>query len=68
MAKAIFNKRFNATDTKQGASVRIFPDPEPQTFPEWVIALAVEAGAAERVEPQQSAASTARKQKGPEHE
>ncbi len=48
MAKAIFHRRFNATDTKKGVSIRIEPMGSPQTFPEWVIAKAEAAGAATR--------------------
>lgn len=50
MAKAIFTKRFDATDTKKGVSIRIQPNPEPQTIPAWAIDLAVEAGVATRVD------------------
>lgn len=50
MAKAIFNRRFDATDTKQGVSIRVEASDEPQTVPSWVIELAVKAGAATRVE------------------
>ena len=46
MAKAIFHRLFNATDTTKGVSIRIQPSPQPQTFPRWVIAKAIEAGAA----------------------
>lgn len=48
MAKAVITRRFDATDTKKGISMRIEPSDEPQTLPEWVIALAEEAGAATR--------------------
>ena len=48
MAKAIFSRRFNATDIKKGVSIRIEPMGTPQTFPEWVIAQAEAAGAATR--------------------
>lgn len=51
MAKAIFNRRFDATDTRRGISIRIHPKDAPQSFPEWVIALAVDAGAATRNKP-----------------
>lgn len=57
MAKAIFNKRFDATDTTKGVSMRIHPDPEPQSIPAWAIDLAVEAGAATRVEAEPVATS-----------
>lgn len=49
MAKAIFHRRFDATDTKIGVSIRIYPSEQPQTFPAWVIDKAVGAGAAEPV-------------------
>ena len=48
MAKAIFHRRFDATDTKKGVSIRIEPVGKPQSFPEWVIAKAELAGAATR--------------------
>lgn len=48
MARAIFYRRFDATDTKKGVSIRIEPMGTPQTFPEWVIAKAEVAGAATR--------------------
>ncbi|MDO5621916.1 MAG: hypothetical protein Q4G24_10645 [Paracoccus sp. (in: a-proteobacteria)] len=50
MAKATFHRRFDATDIKRGVSRRIEPTGTPQTFPAWVIDLAVEAGAATREE------------------
>ncbi|RJE87959.1 hypothetical protein [Paracoccus onubensis] len=50
MAKAIFIRRFDATDTKKGISIRVQPSDEPQTVPGWVIELAVKAGAATRIE------------------
>lgn len=50
MAKAIVNKVHNATDTTKGVSIRLLPDPEPQTLPVWVIDSAVKAGAATRVD------------------
>lgn len=50
MAKAIVNKVHNATDIKKGVSIRLLPDPEPQTLPVWVIESAVKAGAATRVD------------------
>ena len=46
MAKAIVTKVHNATDISKGVSIRLLPDPEPQTHPAWVIESAVEAGAA----------------------
>ncbi|WP_294932182.1 hypothetical protein [uncultured Paracoccus sp.] len=49
MAKAIFNRRFDATDNRKGVSIRVEPSDSPQTLPEWVIALAVKAGAASRL-------------------
>lgn len=49
MAKAIFTRRFDATDTTKGVSIRIEASDRPQTFPAWVIDRAVEAGAATRV-------------------
>lgn len=48
MAKAVFSRRFDATDTKKGISIRVNALEDPQTQPEWVIAKAVEAGAAVR--------------------
>ncbi|SHL80586.1 hypothetical protein SAMN05444389_101440 [Paracoccus solventivorans] len=48
MAKATFHRRFDATDTKRGISVRIEPTDGPQTFPAWIIDRAVQAGAATR--------------------
>lgn len=50
MAKAIFNRRFDATDTTRGVSIRIEASPEPQDFPKWAIDLAVEKGAAELID------------------
>lgn len=63
MAKAIFNRRFDATDTKKGVSIRVHPSDEAQTFPEWVIARAEAAGAAVRhpVKPAAAAADTKEK-------
>ncbi|AWX94000.1 hypothetical protein DPM13_16405 [Paracoccus mutanolyticus] len=49
MAKAVFHRRFDATDTKKGVSIRVEPLDTPQTFPEWVIAKAEAAGAATRM-------------------
>lgn len=49
MAKAVFNRRFDATDTKRGVSIRVEPGAAPQTLPEWVISRAEKAGAATRV-------------------
>lgn len=46
MAKAVFTRLFNATDTKKGVSFRILPSEKPQSFPQWVIARAIEARAA----------------------
>ena len=46
MAKAIFHRLFNATDTKIGVSIRVQPSEKPQSFPQWVITKAIEAGAA----------------------
>lgn len=48
MAKAIFHRRFDATDIRRGVSMRIDPSPDPQSLPTWVIDLAVAAGAATR--------------------
>ena len=48
MAKATFHRRFNATDTKKGVSIRIEMMGKPQSFPEWVISKAEMAGAATR--------------------
>ncbi|GEK71341.1 hypothetical protein [Paracoccus denitrificans] len=50
MAKAIFHRRFDATDTTKGVSIRIEPMEKPQSYPEWVIAKAVAAGAATRAQ------------------
>ncbi|WP_312529920.1 hypothetical protein [Paracoccus sp. (in: a-proteobacteria)] len=55
MAKAIFHRRFNATDPKKGISIRVDASAEPQTLPEWVIAKAEEAGAATRQIPKPKA-------------
>jgi len=55
MAKAIFHRRFDATDPKRGVSIRILPDPKPQSFPEWVIAKAEAKGAATRSKPKSPA-------------
>lgn len=57
MAEAVFNRRFDATDTTKGISIRIEPSPSPQAFPEWVIALAEDAGAAARVKSTSPAAA-----------
>lgn len=48
MAKAVFHRRFDATDTTKGVSIRVNPAEAPQTLPEWVIAKAEAAGAATR--------------------
>lgn len=48
MAKAVFHRLFNATDTKKGVSIRIEMMGKPKSFPEWVIAKAETAGAATR--------------------
>lgn len=50
MAKAIFHRRFFATDHRRGVSRRIDPSETPQTIPAWMIDLAVKAGAATRKE------------------
>lgn len=50
MAKAVFHRRFDATDTKKGISIRIQPSSEAQEFPAWVIDKAVKAGVATREE------------------
>lgn len=50
MAKAVFHRRFDATDTKKGISLRIQPSGEAQDFPAWVVEKAVKAGAATREE------------------
>lgn len=47
MAKAIFTKLFNFTDSKKGTSWKIRPSEKPQSFPQRVIEAAVAAGAAE---------------------
>ena len=57
MAKAVFHRRFNATNVKRGVSIRIEPLGKPQSFPEWVIAKAEAAGAATRVKSKPSAAA-----------
>ena len=46
MAEAVFRRIFDAVDVKRGVSVRVHPNDEPQTQPAWVIAQAIEAGAA----------------------
>lgn len=51
MAKAVFHRRFDATDNKKGVSIRIEAMAAPQTLPEWVIVMAVSAGAATRHHP-----------------
>lgn len=61
MAKATFHRRFDATDTKKGVSLRIEPTEGPKIFPAWVIDQAVEAGAATREE---SKAASAAQTKG----
>lgn len=57
MAKAVFSRRFDASDTKKGISIRVEASDEAQPHPEWVVKQAEEAGAAKR-EP--SAASAAK--------
>jgi len=57
MAKAVFHRRFDATDTKKGVSIRIEPMGKPQSFPNWVIAKAEAAGAATRYVNTQPAAT-----------
>ena len=57
MAKATFHRRFNATDTKKGVSLKIEPTDGPKTFPAWIIDLAVKAGAATREEPKAASAA-----------
>lgn len=57
MAKATFHRRFNATDTKNGVSLKIEPTDGPKTFPAWIIDLAVKAGAATREEPKAASAA-----------
>ncbi|WP_313349789.1 hypothetical protein [Paracoccus sp. (in: a-proteobacteria)] len=59
MAKAVFHRRFDATDTTKGVSIRIEAMDEPQIFPEWVIAKAVKAGAATSVQKQTRPAARA---------
>lgn len=46
MAKAIFHRMFDATDTTKGVSIRVQPSEKPQSFPQWVITKAIEAKAA----------------------
>ncbi|MEE2860842.1 MAG: hypothetical protein VYB46_08530 [Pseudomonadota bacterium] len=55
MAKAVFHRRFDATDIKKGVSIRIEPMDAPQSFPEWVIAKAEAEGAATRQKPKPQA-------------
>ena len=57
MAKATFHRRFNATDTTKGVSLKIEPTDSPKTFPAWMIDLAVKAGAATRDEPKAASAA-----------
>ena len=57
MAKAKFHRRFDATDTKRGVSIRIQPTDGPKTFTAWIIDLAVKAGAATREEPKAASAA-----------
>ena len=57
MAKATFHRRFNATDTKRGVSLKIEPTDGPKTFPAWIVDLAVKAGAATREEPKAASAA-----------
>ena len=57
MAKATFHRRFNATDTTKGVSLKIEPTDGPKTFPAWIIDLAVKAGAATRDEPKAASAA-----------
>lgn len=63
MAKAIFHRLFDATDASKGVSVRVQPSDAPQSYPEWIIAAAEEAGAATR-EQTTSAAGAAKPKKG----
>lgn len=49
MAKAVFHDLFNHSDPKNGVSFRVMPSPEPQDYPERVVAAAVAAGKARRV-------------------
>lgn len=51
MAKAQFNRLFNATDAKRGVSLRIEPHQAFRTYPAWVIDKAEAAGAATRYVP-----------------
>ena len=55
MVKAVFHKRFDATDPKKGTSIRVQAAPEPQEFPAWVIDKAEAAGAATRETPKPAA-------------
>ena len=48
MAKAVFHREFNVTDSSKGVSVRVLPSDAVQSHPEWIIAAAEEAGAATR--------------------
>jgi hypothetical protein len=49
MAKALFSKCFNFTDTRKGISWRVNPSPDPQEYPARVVNAAIKAGAAARV-------------------
>lgn len=66
MAKAIFHRRFDATDSKKGTSIRVHPSPDPQSFPEWVIAKAEAAGAATRKTAAKRSAAAASKTPAPQ--
>lgn len=57
MAKAVSHRRFDATDTKKGVSIRVQPSDAPQSYPEWVIAKAEAAGAATRQSTKKPAAA-----------
>ena len=49
MAKAIFTKEFNFDlRPEKGVCIKVAPSDEPQTFPEKLIAAAVDAGVATR--------------------
>ncbi len=58
MATAIFQREFNYSSRNQNAGWSVSASPNPQTFPEELVAAAVEAGAAERVKPARKRASS----------
>lgn len=54
MAKAIFHRRFDHRRKGSRYAFTALPSAAPQSFPEDVVAAAVEAGAAERVPPRRA--------------